>query len=187
MLFEKIHLEADEKVLKVVRKHWFILLTRILNVLLAAVAPALLWLFISNQNNPIANITINPDAFLLHFVYLYSIWIIFCWLAVVYIWTDHYLDVWTITDRRIIAMEQVRLWNRRTGSFRLERLQDVNIEINGIVATLLHYGTIELQTASGSEDEFRTSHIPDPRHLRALILQAADKRLEKETIPEPGL
>ncbi len=178
MLFEKIHLEEGEKIIKIVRKHWFILVIRTFYVLVSALLPLLVWWFISYQDANLNSLHINTADYFGHFVYLFALWILYCWIAIVYIWTDYYLDVWTITDRRIIAVEQVSLFNRSTGSFRLERLQDVNIYINGILATLLHYGTIELQTASGSQDEFRTDYMPHPRSLKSTILEATDNRFK---------
>jgi hypothetical protein len=103
-------------------------------------------------------------------------------MTLAYIWTDHYLDIWVITDRRIIAINQVTLFRRQIGSFRLEKLQDMNIEINGFIATMLHFGSIEAQTASGSEEEFQSRYMPNPRELKAVILEAADKRINNNSI-----
>ncbi len=179
MLSEKIHLDRDEKVIKIVRKHVFILLLKVFNILVVALLPIILWTILSANTSVNQLLGIDLDKYLDYFVYLYSLWLTFCWLAITYIWTDHYLDVWAITNKRIVTIEQVTLFHRNTGSFRLEKLQDVNVEISGLLATVLHYGTIELQTASGSEEEFKTNYIPHPRSLRSTILQAADKRIDR--------
>lgn len=102
-------------------------------------------------------------------------------MTLAYIWTDQYLDVWVITDRRIVAIDQKRLFVRNIGSFRLERLQDMNIEIPGFLATMFDYGNIEAQTASGSEEEFSARYLPKPREIKAVILEAADLRMREMT------
>ena len=181
MLFEKIHLEDDEKVIMFVRRHWFFLLTRCFGVIFSASLALVAWTTIAQLSDGVG--TTLPFAlgyYNLYFLYVYSIWLLFHWMALAYVFTDHHLDVWAITDRRIIAIEQVSFFRRHTGSFRLEKLQDMNIEINGIIATLLHFGTVEAQTASGSEEEFRGNYIPRPRELKAVILQAADERMKMQ-------
>lgn len=177
MLFEKIHLEADEKLLKVVRKHWFYLFIRSFWIISSALLPLLAWLFLVYAD---LSLDWRLGQYGLYFTYCYSIWLLFHWMALAHVYTDYHLDIWAVTDRRIIVIEQVAFFKRHNGSFRLEKLQDMNVEIDGILATLLHYGTIEAQTASGSEEEFRENYIPRPRELKSLILAAADKRLERQ-------
>lgn len=177
MLFEKIHLEEDEKIIKIVHKHWFILFTRSVGIILTGMLPIVTWFFISTSNSSLEVMNLDLDKYISHFVFFYSLWLLLCWMSLAYIWTDYYLDIWAVTDRRIILIEQVTLFRRNIGSFRLEKLQDMNIEINGIIATLLHYGTVEAQTASASDEEFREDFIPHPRELKAIIMEAADKRM----------
>ncbi len=100
-------------------------------------------------------------------------------LATISVWTHYYLDLWVITDRRIIVIDQIHFFNRKVSSFRLERLQDIKVRISGILPTLLNYGTIRAQTASAAESNFTSPALPDPRGLQALIQGAMDERLKK--------
>lgn len=185
MLFEKIKLEHDEQVLKIVHKHWFVLAVRIVSVICTTLAPLFGWLALSYLTQRTDNIIVfNTQEYIYHFVFFYSAWLLFNWMMLAHMVTDHHLDVWVLTDRRIISIDQRGLFNRHVGSFRLEKLQDVNIAIRGIVATFLHFGTVEAQTASGSEEEFRAHNLPHPRELKAIILQAADQRMHKQTSTE---
>lgn len=106
-------------------------------------------------------------------VALYTGWLILSWMGFFSVWTNYYLDVWTITNKRLIAVDQRGLFNRSTGSFRLERLQDINVTIQGIIPTFLDYGNLEAETAS-NDKEFVARAIPKPQELKALILSAAD-------------
>lgn len=170
MLTEKIQLEPDEKILIQVRKHWFILTTQLLSVFVLAVIPIILYMII-NESKVFDTTSLVSNTPLL--VSFYSAWLLLIWMALFNVWTNYYLDIWTITNKRLIAVDQRGLFYRNTGSFRLERLQDINISIRGIVATLLDYGDLQAETAS-DDREFVARNIPKPQELKALILSAAD-------------
>jgi len=180
MLFEKIQLENDEHIIKIVNKHWFIVFSHATTIFISAAAPLAGW-FIAvhlTQTNQ-ALLSLDITAYFSYFIYTYLVWLLFHWMAFAHMWTTHHLDIWVITDRRVIVIDQVSLFRRHIGSFRLEKLQDVNIEINGILATFLNYGVVSCETASGShEEEFRTKHLPKPRDLKSTILEAADGRMQ---------
>ncbi|MFT5036850.1 MAG: energy-coupling factor transporter transmembrane protein EcfT [Candidatus Azotimanducaceae bacterium] len=177
MLFEKIKLEEDEPILLMVRRHWFVLFARMLTVVFAAAAPFFILGIASMQTATMGIVDTILTNYSNQVYFLSALWLLLNWTTLAYIWTDHYLDMWIITDRRIIAIDQKSLFVRSIGSFRLERLQDMNIEISGFIATILNYGTIEAQTASGSEEEFRVHNMPNPREIKSLILEAADHRM----------
>lgn len=182
MLFEKIKLEDDEKVLEVVNKHWFVIFSRSVGIIITALLPLAGWVaasaLLQTQQSPI---TLDLSNYLAYFTFFYSVWLLCNWMLLAHMVTDHHLDIWVITDRRIISIDQNGFFRRSIGSFRLEKLQDVNISVNGIVATFLNFGTVEAQTASGSEEEFRAHQLPRPRELKATILQAADARMQGQT------
>ncbi len=180
MLFEKIQLESDEKIIRIVNKHWFVVLSHGIGIAMVALVPLIGWvsalIFLSNNQTFAFELT----AYTSYFVYFYSVWLLFCWIAFAYMWTTYHLDVWVITDRRVIVIDQISLFRRTIGSFRLEKLQDVNIEINGILATFLGFGTVECETASGShEAEFKSNNLPNPRTVKSDILKASDIRMQK--------
>ncbi len=171
MLTEKIQLENDEIILAQVRKHWFILLIQFSGVIITALFP-LLCIMVLNIDTVQAVLPKLSDMTSLISAF-YSSWLILMWMTLFAIWTNYYLDIWTVTNKRLITVDQRGLFNRDTGSFRLERLQDINVSVRGIVATLLKYGDLQAETAS--EDRgFVARSIPDPQELKALILKATD-------------
>jgi|GEM_PF-860138 len=180
MLFEKIQLEEDEKILQTIHRHWFVVFSHAASISLVAAAPLAGWITISILTQKAAStLPVDLSAYTAYFVFFYSFWLLVCWMTFIHVWTTQFLDVWVLTTRRVIVIEQVSLFRRRLGSFRLEKLQDVNIEIDGILPTFLNYGTVEAETASGSHDaEFRTTHLPHPRDIKAIILKAADDLME---------
>lgn len=179
MLFEKIQLEDNEEVLDVVRKHWFIIVAELFGTFLMLLAPFIIFLFYLAVPTDTFPITLHPEDHIPLIAYGIIVWLLFAIMSGFMIWTHYYLDLWIITDRRIIVIDQVHFFNRKVSSFRLERLQDIKFSINGLIATFLNFGTIRVQTASAIENSFRTNGLPDPRTLQSTIQKAMDRRLQK--------
>jgi uncharacterized membrane protein YdbT with pleckstrin-like domain len=174
MTFETIALEQDEVVLTVVRRHWLTLFMKIFSLGIFALLPPGAWILILITQNYAPTVPVDFTQFNAQFVFIYLTWLLFMWMSLASVLLNHYLDVWVVTTRRIITVDQRGFFRRQSGSFRLEKLQDINVEIHGLIATLFDYGTIEAETASGSDGEFRVHQLPHPRELKALILHAAD-------------
>jgi uncharacterized membrane protein YdbT with pleckstrin-like domain len=143
--------------------------------MLAVIAFALLPLFAFTALRQLSlSIAIPTFEYTPTLIALYTSWLICAWMALFGVWTNYYLDVWTITNKRLISVDQRGLFHRNTGSFRLERLQDINVSVRGILATFLDYGDLQAETASEDRD-FVARAIPKPQELKALILGATDK------------
>jgi hypothetical protein len=179
MKFEQIELETDERIVTIVRRHWFYLFIQSVPLVCVALLPLLFFFFIQQFDAFLSSLkTLHLQG-----LYLYCVWLLGVWLILVSLWTDFYLDIWCVTNKRIVKIDQVALFRRKTGSFRLERMQDVNVEINGILATLLSYGTIHVQTASADLEEFKASYLPNPQAIKAVILESADQLLSTKQGP----
>jgi len=179
MLFDKIKLEADEVILKTVRKHWFIITIELLSIILMILLPFLVALALYSFPDVISILNLNLGEYAAPIVFGIAAWTLFSILTGFSIWTHYYLDLWIITDRRIILIDQVSFFNRNVSIFRLERMQDIEYKITGILATLLNFGTLKAQTAGAHESNFTSTGLPDPRGLQATIQGAMDNRLGK--------
>lgn len=177
MLFEKIELETDEEVLKVLRKHWFIIATELIAVFFMFLIPFFLLFVIAIFPNSLDFISINVDNVAALVTYGMAIWSLIMLMSGFAIWTHYYLDLWIITDRRIILVDQVHFFNRDVSMIRLERLQDINVSVSGVIPTLLNFGTIKVQSAGAHASHFKTAGLPDPRNIQAIIQLAMDKRI----------
>jgi Bacterial PH domain len=177
MLFEKIQLEPDEKVIKTVRKHWFVITLELLIIIIMGLMPVFIFmgLLIITPSEAILSFFETQTPFI---IFGLAAWLLLSAMATATAWTKYYLDLWVITDRRIILVDQIGFFNRRVSNFRLERLQDIKVSIVGLIPTLLNYGTIRAQTASASENNFESTFLPDPRELQSLIQTAMDARLQ---------
>jgi hypothetical protein len=186
-LYEKIELEHDETVLVTVRKHWFLITTEIAVIILFGLMPVFLFMFVLSL--PPQSIIVNVFQTQTPLItFGLAAWLLMSTLAAATSWTSYYLDLWILTDRRIIVIDQINYFNRKVSNFRIERLQDINVSITGLIPTLLNYGSIRAQTASASENNFISYGLPDPRGLQSQIQAAMDARLTTiEKIPDAAL
>lgn len=166
-----ITLHPEEKIVFVIRKHWFILVPQAVMLLLLVILPTLLPFALHAIPIPINESAAIPATSFVFFIYL----LILCLIALI-IWIDYYLDTWVITNTRIIDIEQHGLFNREVSEIPLERVQDVTIEVEGIIRTLLHFGTIRVQTAG--EREFTIRNIPHLEEVKETILKMQNVKIK---------
>lgn len=87
---------------------------------------------------------------------------------------DYYLDVWIITNDRIVDIEQHGLFTKTITELDLFRIQDVTVEINGIFPTLFDYGNLTVQTAS-SNTHIIFYNIAHPNEIRRELIHLSDE------------
>lgn len=98
---------------------------------------------------------------------------LFAWLFLFQAFMDYYLDIWVVTNRRILSIEQVGLFSRTVSELRLYRIQDVTSTVTGPTATIFGYGHVEIQTA-GENTRFTFDEIPQPNSVAKSILELAE-------------
>lgn len=102
---------------------------------------------------------------------------IFCLFAIVFsviAFIDFYFDVQIVTDRRIIDVNQNRLFDRQLSELNLEDVEDVSIQISGALPTLFNYGDVVIQTA-GERMNFHFQKVPRPREIASIISDLAEQ------------
>ncbi len=169
MTQEQLQLEAGEHIVIQVRKHWFLLSLQILNIFILGVLPIFFASILKSLPVPLIQVSLSYPIL----ISLYSAWLVILWMLLFSIWTNYYLDVWTITNKRVIAVDQRGFFFRNTASFRLERVQDVIVSVNGIIATMFNYGSLEIQNAS-EINNFIAHGLPNPAGIKSLIFNGSD-------------
>lgn len=111
------------------------------------------------------------------FSFFYSLWVLIFWIGFFVIWTDYYLDVWYITNKRIIDVEQKGFFFREISSLYYEKIQDITTSVSGVIATFLDFGRIHVRTASGAQDIVldTTAH---PDEMKRVISAFTEKESE---------
>jgi uncharacterized membrane protein YdbT with pleckstrin-like domain len=164
--------EDNEYVIHTARKHWIVFVLRFIALLIAAVIPLGAMPFF-----PLIT-SIPFDTIMLGFSFFYVTYILIMWIWGFMMWTDYFLDITVITNKRIIDMEQRGLFSRETSTMRYEAIQDVTTEVEGVLHTLLNYGNLYIQTAATTK-EFILDDIHDPNLAKEVIVRELSRVLEK--------
>lgn len=171
-LSEEFSLQSDEKILLHVHKHWFVLLQQTIGVIfLALIGPVILLFLIGS----LTGVNAHTVEF---FTLALSLWLLIAWMGLANEWTDYYLDMWIITNRRVIYIEQVRLFVREVRTLPLDRMQDVSVRYGNFIETLLDFGTLRVQSAGAIQNDIVMYGTPHPNDIRRMMLE--------ETVGQPG-
>lgn len=162
-------LEEGENIVMVVRKHWFVMLATIIGILLMAVIPLIIYMILNSSLLPI-NIPDFNQSFKIWMGFLYSLWLLILWVVFFVDWTDYYLDMLLITDKRVMNVNQNGFFRREVISFRYEQIQDITVETKGVLQTFFKYGLIQVQTA-GEKRCIIIKHASNPEEARSEILR----------------
>src|SRR3989344_910734 len=126
----------DEKTLKVVRMHWFTLVRQGVFMFFAFI-PILVMIFT-------AGYSLEGDL-QKFFLFLSSMLFLYWWYWVFYMATMYYLNIWIITDHRLIESEQLGMFRRNYTELNLTKIQDVSVNVEGFFETMLNIGTLEVK------------------------------------------
>lgn len=165
--------KPDEKIIILRRRHWLIATMIIAKYGLFLIAPIVLY-FLSNnvftfvENRLEQSLLAGPLLTLSLSLYYSLTWVLF-WHA----WIDYYLDVWIVTDRRIVNIKQKGLFSRSISETKLYRIQDVQAEVHGLLPTFFHYGNVTIRTA-GNETFAVFEQVPSPYETSREILKLVE-------------
>ena len=153
------HLKEWEKIEMVVRRHWIVYIQLwIYTLLWISVTTTLFWFFWF-------------DSFFIN-ICLSIFWMLF--LLFLYVeWLNHELDLFIITQNRIIWVEQISFLNRTISECPIAQVQEVNAKTKWLLSNLLNYWTLLIQTAWNSSN-FEVEFAPDVINTSRQILNIVD-------------
>lgn len=82
-------------------------------------------------------------------LYLIPVSFVISLVLFMYAWMGWYFSLYIITDQRMIQIMQKGFFKRNLVELSLDKIQNVNYEIDGLQASLLKYGRIVIQTFVG--------------------------------------
>lgn len=153
--------EEGERVILLLRRHSFVILVRLII--------CFLFLFVPPISGVMLLSFLSSNGLTPLFLLLSAVWYAIIWQMSFYAITMYLLDVWIVTDRRIVDSTQHGFFDRTVSELRISRIQDISVVISGPVETFLHFGDLQIQTA-GTEDKFKFSQIPDPEKVKDNIM-----------------
>ncbi|MDP3793164.1 MAG: PH domain-containing protein [Candidatus Uhrbacteria bacterium] len=159
----------DEKVIFALRRHYITLFSLITSMIVLIVAPFLIQQYLVRFQPEILG---DPTTVAI-LVIAGSIFFLFAWLFLFQNYIDYDLDMWIVTTKRILNIEQTGLFSRTISELRLYRIQDVTSSVKGFIHMMFDYGHVEIQTA-GEQPRFLFEDIPHPNAVAKAILEYAE-------------
>ena len=154
--------EPDECVIIFLRRHPIVVLLRVFGLLVAFLFSIVISAFL-------VDFIIANDLVVIY-LFIMSTWALFVWVLIFYAFTMYTLDVWIVTNHRIIDSTQHGFFNRTVSELHTSRIQDIYVNTDGTVQTLLNFGDLYIQTA-GTEERFKFLQIPDPVGVKDKIMK----------------
>lgn len=171
-----LHLDPGETILLEVRKHWFVFFSHGFFLAIAALIPPVLLEFVVHLV-PV-RVPIEGNMYALS-AFFYILWVLVLWVSFFVQWTNYYLDVWYITQKRIIDVEQKSPFHREVSSIRFDKIQDITVEVRGLIATFLNFGDVKVQTASEAGGDFLMKSAANPEAIRKLVFSQHNRQSER--------
>jgi uncharacterized membrane protein YdbT with pleckstrin-like domain len=168
------HKEPDEKVIFALHRHGFILFTIAAAFLLAALLPLGVYFLVKAELLPL----FGSEILIIFSRLLVFVFYLFWWMLFYYAFLDYYLDVWIVTNYRVIGVEQRGLFNRTVAEYKLFRIQDVLAEQKGIFSTVVDYGNVHIQTA-GEQEIIELKQIPNPNYVARELIRLIEFNKQK--------
>lgn len=165
--------KATEEIKLVIHKHWimdfksftFFVIFALLPFVIYMVAVFRFW----EEDVPNAKMII---------LFVFSIYMLIALLISYVRWLNQELDMIIVTNERIISHDQVDFLHRQISESALSQVEDVKGVEKGFLGNVLHFGTLELQTAS-QKNVFYINYVERPYENARNILDLRDAYIHK--------
>lgn len=169
----EIRLLPVERIVLKLRKHWVILLRDTMGTILLAFLP----LILLSIAQIVAPQFLDFPGYLAFMSFASLLWLLLIFLSLAVIWTDYYLDLWIVTNQRIISVDQISLFNRKVTTLSHERIQEITVKEENFIQAFFKYGKLDIETASPTDGDATMEGIPHPEHVRKTILEQSTKQV----------
>jgi hypothetical protein len=175
---KRIGMRPEEEIIFFLRRHWFAILPLLFGFGFVLIIPFAAYFGLLFLQPEFLAVKTNFILFLLGA----SIFFLYAWLFLFQNFADWYLDVWIVTNQRIVNIEQRGLFGRVMSELMLYNIQDVTSEIKGFIPSMLDFGTVQIQTAA-EKSQFHFEEVDHPSYIAKRILElASQQRTEKQEI-----
>ena len=177
----KIHGGGVEKPEIFMRKHPVILLSHMTVYLLLAVFPVIGYAILPELVNLwLEHAIYGPIVVLLLILFELCV-LLFAYNS----FMDWYLDIWVVTNERIVDINQSGVFGREIAELQLSKVQDVAVEERGVFATIFGFGKIRVQSA-GEKVQFEFDGLAKPNEVQKKIIELVqkDQQWHREALAE---
>jgi len=157
--------KPDEEIKFVVRKHWIIQVKIFLFFLVLASVPTLAYLGLQ-FGFEFLELTQNSKRWI---TLIYLLYMDLVLLLTLIRWIEEELDIVIVTNERIISIDQVSFLHRTISETELSQVQDVKHVAKGVMANVLGFGSLEVQTAA-QKIMFMIKNVEKPYEMARSII-----------------
>ena len=169
----EIEYHDNEKIILKLRQHWILLLWPIWKFILVSFAGAVLLYYFRDRFD------------ILLTVLLLATWLLLAFDLSLHDFLRWYLNVYVITNQRIINVTHKTIFKRQTTEAPLQRVQDVTYNTLGFVSMLFNYGDVTVQTA-GHQTLIHFEMVPGPRRIQREIAKLVANLHQGQPLPKPN-
>lgn len=162
-----------ERIILFLRRHGLVLFNKLFLPFVLILIPPIVLLFLPDKYQD----ALFREPLVGLIVLGLSAYYLMLWLAIFLFFVDYYLDIWVLTDQRIVNIEQRGLFHRVISELNILRVQDVTSEVRGVIPTFLDYGDVHVQTA-GTRKRFHFYQVPHPEEVKKMILKTYEVALK---------
>lgn len=167
----EIPLELGERIILTVRKHWLIYVGMLIPFGLISYLPIFLIDFITAHGfgNGATAFAISLEGPATRFVV--GAWWLIVWMGFFSAVSRNFLDVWILTNKRVVMIEQHGFFRREVLNIVLEHIQDVRSDVHGFFSTLFGFGTIDIDSAGPNTKNFKMPFASRPLMVRDEVMK----------------
>lgn len=166
--------QNQEKIFLLIRKHWFNYMMFFFVTFLSFLPIIVFAVYVYSNS-----VTLSSDTIIV-MVIIFSAFFLFMMAIQLYGFVDYYLDIYIVTDQRLVDISQLGLFRRRISELQMRQVVDVSAHVDGLFNTLLHFGDVYIQTA-GERENFVFQSIPHPYTVAKQIVDLHQKNVQTQT------
>ena len=161
-------LQEQERVLALIRRHWWFLWPQTIILALIAVVPVIVvaWL--------LSAIGVLDDLGIFFWIAT-AVWLLYWGVRLFFNWYRYRHDIWVVTDQRIVDSYKAHPFSLRVATADLVNVQDMAVVKSGILPSLLNFGNVVCETAGAGTTDFLISGVPHPESIQLLIDRERDR------------
>lgn len=159
-------LEPGEHMITVVHRHPIGIIIIYLEALVGVIALGVLAIFIAP--GIFSDLSTQTNRLIVGGTIFAVAMLVFVLFVATYVYRQSRL---LVTDKSLVQVMQKSLFIRSVSRLSMSNVEDVSSEQRGILATILNFGTLTIQTA-GEMDNFIFPTCPDPNKYAHRILEA---------------
>lgn len=162
-------MQDAEIVLELCHRHWWFLWPRTILWVLFAIVPVVVLALVFDA------ISILDDLGIFFWI-VAIVWLGYWGVRLALNWYRYANDIWIVTNQRIIDSFKPHPFSHHLATADLINVQDIAVDKVGVIPTMLGFGDVVCQTASGAGGgAFRIIGIPRPETIQLLIDRERDR------------